>query len=126
MSYWKFTDEEKLFIDEISALSGIQKEVIREVLEFIFIRCAEKIAQNPQRMNVIQIPHLGTIGIRYEKDVLLEDGSVDTELNTFFSPSQQLKRLVGDIVDEKESIVISLLKKKIESSLVALANAETN
>lgn len=116
--YLKIDDDLKRLIDETSSLSGIQKDAIREVFEFLLIRWAEQVASNPNGLARLQIPFLGTIAVRYKGDTILESGEVETEVDAFFSLSDRFKKLVGDIHDEGESIVIDLLKKKIDNAIL--------
>ena len=122
----KLDEDQKRFVDETSALSGIQKEVIREVFEFMLIRWAEQIAQTPKKMNILEIPFAGKIGIKYEGDDVESSGAVSTRVTSFFDPSPQFKKLIGDIEDEKDGVVIDLLKKKIEGALTTLSISDTN
>lgn len=115
--YLKLDESQKRFIDETSALSGIQKEVIKEVFEFMLIRWAEQIASSERKMTILEVPFAGKLGVRYDGDELLDSGAVTTKVTTYFEPSAQFKKIVGDIQDEKEGVVVELLRKKIESTL---------
>ena len=118
--YLKITEKERIAIEELSALSGIQKDVIREVLEFLFIRWAEQIATNPEGMNNLHIPFLGTIGVRYTGDQIEESGALSTNVEAFVALDPVFKKLVGDTVDEGETVVKDLLKKKIDNALLTM------
>ena len=76
--FLKLDEETRHTIEEISALSGIQRDVIREVWEFTFIRWVEQITREPTKLNNLQVPFLGTIGVRYVEDQLGMDGSIET------------------------------------------------
>lgn len=115
----KLDEEQKILIDEISALSGIQKEVIREVFEFQLIRWAEKIAKNPDKLVKLNIPFLGSIAVKYDKDIILPSGEMTTEVTTFHVLDDQFKKLVGDIHDEGDSLVIDLLNKKLLAAVLS-------
>jgi len=105
--YLKLDESQKRFIDETSALSGIQKEVIKEVFEFMLVRWAEQIASSDRKMTILEIPFAGKLGVRYDGDELLDNGAVTTKVTTYFEPSTQFKKIVGDIQDEKEGVVVS-------------------
>lgn len=124
--FLKLTDDQKRLVDEISALSGIQKEVIRECWEFTLIRWTEQIASNPGKLTTLEIPFIGKLSVRYEEDTIEASGAVSTKIFTGFEPSTLLKKLVGDIEDEGDSVVTDLLKKKIEVALVTLSVSDTN
>lgn len=116
--YLKIDDDIKRLIDEVSALSGIQREAVREVFEFLVIRWVEQVAANPDGLARLQVPFLGTIAVKYKNDEVLPSGEVTTNVDAFFSLSDQFKKLVGDIHDEGDSVVTALLRKKIENALL--------
>lgn len=114
--YLTLSEEQKRLVDEISALSGIQKNVIREVWEFTLVRWSEQIAAAGNSRSQLEIPFLGKLSVKYEADKISEDGSVTTEISSFFSPEPLFKKLVGDIHDEGDTVVVDLLAKKIENA----------
>lgn len=116
--YLSLTEEQKVLIDEISALSGIQKNVIREVWEFTFIRWAESIAKDPTHRAELDVPFLGKISVKYEGDSLESDGSVTTSVSSFVALSPVFRKLVGDIHDEGSNLIATLLEKKIENATI--------
>ena len=121
-------DEEMVgLLNEISAISGIQRVVIREVWEYMLISWAEKLASNEGKLTTLKVPFLGNIAIQYKEDIMNENGTVSTEVNQFVNVSDSFKKLVGDIHDEKFNVIDTLLKKKIDSALLSLtANKTTN
>jgi hypothetical protein len=111
-------DETKSLIEEISAISGFSKEIIREVWEFTLFKWVEKITTNPKKLNTLVVPFLGKVGIRYEHDSIKEDGTLNTEVTSVISLDSTFKKLVGDIVDEGHSIITEALEKKIDNALM--------
>lgn len=116
--YLKITEEQKQMIEEMSALSGIQREVIREVFEFQLVCWAEKIAKNPDKLVKLNIPFLGDIAVKYTGDEILETGEISTQVLVFNNLEDSFKKLIGDIHDEGDNIVVDLLKKKIKNSVM--------
>ena len=117
--YLSLTNEQKVLIDEIAALSGIQKNVIREVWEFTLLRWAEAIGAAPEDSRVqLEVPFLGKISLKYESDSIEESGAVTKEVSAFVSINPMLKKLVGDIRDEGSNLVTNLLEKKIENAAI--------
>ena len=116
--YLKIDEDMKRLVDEVSTLSGIQREAVREVFEFLLVRWAEQVASNPNALAKLQVPFLGTIAVRYKSDEVLPSGEVSTNVDAFFSLSDQFKKLVGDIHDEGDSVVTNLLRKKIENAVL--------
>lgn len=115
--FLKLDEETKHTIEEISALSGIQRDVIREVWEFTLIRWIEQITRDSTKLNNFQIPFLGTVGVRYINDCLSSNGTIETNVDMFISASPFFKKLIGEIYDEKQNVLIDILQKKIDSAL---------
>jgi hypothetical protein len=120
----KLNEVDKQLVDEISALSGISKDVIREVWEYMVIRWAEQISRAPEKAHELEIPFLGTVYVKYMNDEETPEGYLQTNVDSFIGLSSQFKKLIGDIVDERDSVVTDLLKQKIEQSLTALVSAK--
>lgn len=118
--FLKVDDETKSVLEEISAISGIQKDVVREVWEFTLLRWIEKITKDPKKLTSLQIPFLGRVGVRYVDDVLNNDGTVETKVDAFLSLDPFFTTLVGDIYDEKKNVIIDILQKKIDNALMTM------
>jgi hypothetical protein len=116
--YLKLDDEQKQLIEEISALSGIQRDVIREVFEFQLIRWAEKIAASPDKLVKLKIPFMGDIAVKYAGDEILDTGEMTTNVTVFHNLDDSFKKLIGDIHDEGDNIIIDLLMKKIKNAVL--------
>jgi len=115
--FLKLDDETKHTLEEISALSGIQRDVIREVWEFTLIRWIEQISRDPTKLNTIQVPFLGTVGVRYVDDRLGADGSIETNVDIYIAASPFFKKLVGEIYDGKHNVLTNILQKKINNAI---------
>lgn len=115
--FLKIDKDTKHLIEEISALSGIQRDVIREVWEFTFIRWLEQITRDPEKLQSLNIPFLGSVGVRYTGDTLNDDGSLETQADAFVSLSSSFKSILGDVYDEKRNIIIDILQKKIDTAI---------
>jgi hypothetical protein len=115
--FLKLDEETRHTIEEISALSGIQRDVIREVWEFTFIRWVEQITREPTKLNNLQVPFLGTIGVRYVEDQLGMDGSIETTVDSFVSLSSFFKKVIGEVYDGKQNIITELLEVKIDNAI---------
>ena len=121
--FLKLDEETKHTLEEISALSGIQRDVIREVWEFTLIRWIEQITKDPTKLNNIQVPFLGSIGIRYIDDQLAEDGTLETNVDSFICLSPFFKKLIGEIYDGKHNVLTEILQKKIDNAIANVIDA---
>lgn len=115
--FLKLDDETRHTIEEISALSGIQRDVIREVWEFTFIRWVEQITREPAKLNNLQVPFLGTVGVRYVEDQLGMDGTIETTVDSFISLFQFFKKVIGEVYDGKTGVLQDLLELKIDNAI---------
>jgi hypothetical protein len=121
--YLKLDDDTKHLVEEISALSGIQRDVVREVWEFTLVRWIELITRDPEKLQTLAIPFLGQIGVRYTGDALRSDGSLETQAEAFVSLSPLFLHLLGDIYDEKTNLLTDILEKKIDDSVASSVEA---
>jgi hypothetical protein len=113
----KLNSFEKNLIQEISILSGYSQSIVREVLEFTFIRQVEQYFAN-QRM---PIPFLGELKLEYKGDNYL-DGEKEAILDSNFEYSTLLKRVVGDIEDGDVTLIKDLLEQKIKPAISTIIN----
>lgn len=116
--YLNLSEEQKVLVDEISALSGIQKNVVREVWEFTLIRWAEQVAKSTAQGTRarLEVPFLGSVSVKYEADSVQDDGTVTTDVSAFLALAPLFQKMVGDIHDEGNHLVVDLLEKKIENA----------
>ena len=114
----KLNEDTKVFITEISALSGIPQNVVKEVLEYMIIRWSIKIVDNPDEFVELTVPYIGNVGIKYERDVVNQDGDLSTEVSSYVNLSPSFKKLVGDLHDEARTELIEMLQRKIEQAVM--------
>lgn len=119
--YLALTETQKVFIDEVSALSGISRNVIREAWEFSLLNWAEKIAAAGDGLTNLEIPFLGNVAVKYTGDRIEDSGEVTTQAAAFVSLLPSFKKMIGDIHDGGDSTVTELLQKKIENALLTLS-----
>jgi len=122
--FLKIDKDTKHLIEEISALSGIQRDVVREVWEFTFLRWLEEITKDPEKLHSLVIPFLGSVGVRYTGDSLNEDGSLETQADAFVSLSSSFRTILGDVYDEKQNVIIDILQKKIDNAIHTIIEDE--
>jgi hypothetical protein len=121
---FKLDADTKHLIEEVSALSGIQRDVIKEVLEALAIRWVEAISQDATKLNRLVIPYLGTIACKYTGDKLGEDNSLEPQVEVFATLSDNFKGWMGDAYDEKHNFVLGVLDTKINEALEALSSPD--
>lgn len=108
----KLNTFEKNLVSEISTLSGYSQAIVREVLEFTFIRQIEQYLVN-QKMPV---PFLGELNISYAGDNYT-NGEKEAQISAVFEENSFLKRVIGDIEDGDIPIIKDLLEQKIKPAI---------
>lgn len=120
----KLNEDTKAFVSEISALSGIPQNVVKEVLEYMIIDWAIKISDNSDKYVELTIPYIGQIGVKYEGDSINQNGDLITEVGSYVNLSSSFKKLVGDIHDEAKTELIEMLQRKIEQAILVASAAD--
>jgi len=117
-SLLKVSEETKNVILEVSALSGISQNVVKEVFEYLLINWAIKIVDNPDKFANLDIPYLGSVSVKYSGDKVLPTGELYTELESYSDINDNFRSLVGTLHDEGRTELIPLLSKKIEQAIM--------
>jgi len=86
--------EDNKTISEISLLSGVDENDIRSVFEAFLTQFVIKYTNNKR----IHIPYVGNFLVRYREDKETPEGR-EAQIDAFYSPHDELKRLVGQLKD---------------------------
>lgn len=119
----KLDDDTKNVIMEISALSGIPQNVVKEVLEYLLCSWAIKIADHPESYASLTIPYLGTVSVKYVEDKVLPNGEISPEVDCFADLATNFRKLVGDIYYEKDVCLVPMLQRKIEQAIMVASSS---
>lgn len=92
------TKEDTNAIHEISLLSGVDETDVRKVFESFLTQFVFKYTKNKR----VHIPFIGNFLVRYREDVETESGR-EAQLDAFYAPHDQMRRLVGQLKDAEES-----------------------
>lgn len=121
----KVSEETKNVILEVSALSGISQNIVKEVFEYLLINWAIKVADHPDEFANLDIPYLGSISVKYKNDIVTPSGDLATEIESFSDVSDTFKTLIGTLHDEGRTELIPLLSKKIEQAIMVASTTTT-
>lgn len=113
----KLNSFEKDLVQEISTLSGYSPAIVREVLEFTFIRQIEQYFAD----NKLPVPFLGELLVKFKGDEFV-NGEKDAIIDTTFLPSSILKTVVGEIEDGDMELIKNLLEQKVKAALSETIN----
>lgn len=114
-----FTKEERALIQNIHVLSGESYDVVQNVIESF---CLATMFGLLEKSKVV-VPLLGDVTIKYNKDILVKDGK-EADISLSIVPSAGLKRIVGQISDEQECDLETVLKKKIRKIVDELSKQD--
>jgi hypothetical protein len=112
VGYFKLEEFEKDICEEISTLTGYSAMAVRDILEGTFLRQLELFMRGKE----VIVPFLGKMLIKFDGDDIVA-GTRVAKVECLFSPSELLKRMVGDIKDGESDILRNLLSKKISKEL---------
>ena len=119
----KLNDDTKCLIMEVSALSGIPQNVVKEVLEYLLVNWAIKLSDNPDRYADLVVPYIGTIGMKFAGDNVMPSGEISTKVDCFVNVSDDFRKLVGDIYYENDVCLVPMLQKKIEQAIMVASTS---
>jgi hypothetical protein len=115
----QYNDDDRFTMDNISILTGISLEQIREVFEFLLLlQLTQFLDGHP-----INVPYLGSLKVEFEKDEMIR-GHKRAILRTEFKDSELLKRIIGEIEDGENTTIMSILKNFIDNQLLYIINEE--
>lgn len=121
-SLFYLDDDTKNQILEISALSGYAQNVVKEVLEYMLMSWAIKIADNPDKYASLTIPYLGNVMVKYVDDEVLPTGELSTITDSQVVLNDQFKKLIGDLHDEGMTELVPMMEKKIKNAVMIAAS----
>ena len=119
----KLDDDTKNVIMEISALSGIPQNIVKEVLEYLLCSWAIKVADNPESYAPLTVPYMGRVNVKYSKDTVMPNGDISPEVDCFVDLSNNFKKLVSDVFYEKDVCLIPMLQRKIEQAIMVASSS---
>lgn len=118
----KLSEDTKNVILEVSALSGISQNIIKEVFEYLLINWAIKISDHPDDYADLDIPYIGTVHVKFVDDKVTETGDIKTEIESYVDIDESFKNLIGTIHDEGRTELISMMMKKIEQAIMVASS----
>ena len=121
-SLFSLNEDTKNQILEISALSGYAQNVVKEVLEYMLMSWAIKIADNPDKYASLTIPYLGNVMVKYVDDEVLPTGELSTITDSQVVLNDQFKKLIGDLHDEGMTELVPMMEKKIKNAVMIAAS----
>ena len=121
-SLFYLNEDTKNQILEISALSGYAQNVVKEVLEYMLMSWAIKIADNPGKYASLTIPYLGNVMVKYVDDEVLPTGELSTITDSQVVLNDQFKKLIGDLHDEGMTELVPMMEKKIKNAVMIAAS----
>lgn len=122
----QISEEDKKAILQLSLISGIDELKIQEMFESFLILFTLDYSSRKS----IRIPLVGNFLIKYRGDEITDKGREAT-VDAFYSPSTEVKRIIGQLVDIEETFdytnldTYKLLKRNINNDFKLNMNKET-
>jgi hypothetical protein len=117
------TSEDKQVITELALLSGEDENIVIKIFESYLIY----ITLNYKNKKNNRIPMIGSFYARYENDETTPEGK-EAVITSFFNPSNEIKRIVGQMHDIEESgnynelDTFQILRKKLNKDFKLVIN----
>jgi hypothetical protein len=91
-------EDDKTTIEQLRLISGIDEDIIRRVFEAFILQFTFDFTNKKS----IHIPFVGNFMVRYKGDKVDVDGK-EAVLDAFYAPHDEIKRVVGQLVDAQTS-----------------------
>lgn len=118
-------DEDVNMIHSLSLLSGVDENTIQKIFENFVIQFSFAFTAKKS----FHIPYIGNIFVKYLGDKITDEGK-EAEVNAFYAPHDEVKRIIGQLVDINETEdytnydVFTLLKRNIKNDFKLKLNEE--
>ncbi|NTW90993.1 MAG: hypothetical protein HGA35_03550 [Erysipelotrichaceae bacterium] len=122
----QLSEEDKKAILQLSLISGINEQKIQEMFESFLILFTLDYSSRKS----IRIPLVGNFLIKYRGEEITDEGREAT-VDAFYSPSDEVKRIIGQLVDIEETFdytkldTFKLLKRNINNDFKLNMEKET-
>lgn len=93
MKAFEIDQPTKQALAEISATFGVKYEIVKEVWEYTIFSMMLGVAEKPDGRVRINVPFIGSIGIKNRGETVREDGKLEPDLEAFVALSDSFKRL---------------------------------
>jgi hypothetical protein len=120
------TEEDKKAILQLSLVSGLNETTIQEMFEAFLILFTLDYSSRKS----VRIPFVGNFLIRYKGEEITDKGREAT-VDAFYAPSDEVKRIIGQLVDIEETFdytkldTFKLLKRNINNDFKLNMDKET-
>jgi len=123
-------EDEKRVLNASSLLNHgkFSTEIAKEVFQTCLIQMKENYDSKNEK-TFIHIPYIGTVNIRFDNDIEVYDEKtktmkIEADVTCFFSPSKEIKRCMGDLVDGNTTNIEKKIYREIQSSLKKVLTKE--
>jgi len=106
---------EKEIVNDVHTISGYSENEIKNMIDFLFLNQAMDL----YKKNIIRIPFWGTLTVTYEGEEYIL-GKKQAKVSCEFHPSDLLKLIVGEKIDNKATFIENILIDKIKNSVLSV------
>lgn len=112
------TKKSKELLQEVSALFGVRADVVKQIWDYTIVTLFLKMAENPEKEHVLQIPMIGELVIKYKNSYYIKDGTVPiTEVESKLRLDDEFKNLIGDIYFQGNSPIIQFIQDNLTNTI---------
>ncbi len=110
------TSEDKKIIEKVSAFCGIKQEVIRLVLESLFItNYIEILEKKDDKIKKLLIPFIGTVIVRQP---VKDENGMEVEQDPWFLLSDNIRNSIKNIQENKHNSIIEWIQKNYIDTII--------
>jgi hypothetical protein len=109
----KLDEKDKEVLNLLQARSSYSTISIREIFEHLAVHNVLMYLEK----RPIYIPFLGNLEIDYQGDKIVKGSFTEAILDGKLTPSEFLKRTIGDIEDGNMTDLLTIFEKKIENEM---------
>lgn len=110
----KILDKEtKDLLYDVSSLFGVKTDIVKDVWEFTLIALLLRAADSKSTIKRINIPYIGSIGLKYLGERIGDSDKVEADYEVFVSISDFFKNCLNSIKNNENDEIIELAQEKI-------------
>ena len=101
----------KKMLKDISTTFGVPQSIVKQVWEFTIFTRMMSIKEDKNKLSLLNIPFIGTLGVKKTMSSVNDDGSVKPDVEAFIGLSDSFKKTVSSVVDGKYGELSEYLQK---------------
>ena len=110
----KMLDKEiKDLLDDVSSLFGVKSDIVKDIWEFTLIALLLRVADNKSIIKRVNIPYIGSIGLKYLGERIGDSDKVEADYEVFVSINDFFKNCLKSIKNNENDEIVEMIQGKI-------------